>query len=234
MEEWKVAVEDYEISNFGNCRRRMKNGQYRIIKGSLMSTPASKNKVYQMRYFQIQRNGKRINYLFSHLVAKCFIGERPEGFEVDHIDINPLNNNVLNLRYVTHRDNCLNQKRTVDIPLDAPNRTQLVRLKYIAENKETILQNKKEYYLKHKEIILEKQKRYTDDNKDRIKDYNKQWREDNKDELKEKNKKYVEEHQEEIKARKNEKVSCECCGKNYSRSHKSDHLKSKYHLNNKK
>ena len=66
-EEWKVAVEDYEISNLGNCRRKMKNGQYKMIKGSLSSTPTSKNKVYKMRYFQIQGNGQRIFIFFLTL-----------------------------------------------------------------------------------------------------------------------------------------------------------------------
>jgi hypothetical protein len=151
MEEWKVAFEDYEISNLGNCRRKLKNGNYKVINGSLMSTPASKNKVYKMRYFQLKRNGKRTNYLFSHLVAKCFIGERPEGYDVDHIDINPLNNNVANLRYVTHRENCLNQKRTIDIPIDSLDRKKLVQLKWETENKDKILQKKKEYYQANKD-----------------------------------------------------------------------------------
>ena len=151
MEEWKVALEDYEISNLGNCRRKLKNGNYKVVNGSLLSTPSSKNKVYKMRYFQVNRNGKRTNYLFSHLVAKCFIGERPEGYDVDHIDINPLNNNVSNLRYVTHRENCLNQKRTIDIPIDLENRKQLVQKKWEEENRDIILKKKKEYYQKVKE-----------------------------------------------------------------------------------
>ena len=152
MEEWKLAFETYEISNFGNCRRKMKNGNYRVIKGSLTSTPASKNKVYKMRYFQTNRNGKRTNYLFSHLVAKCFIGERPEGLEIDHIDKNPQNNHVLNLRYISHRENCLNQQRTIDIPeyTDLNHRKQLVKEKWENENKNIILQKKKEYYQKDK------------------------------------------------------------------------------------
>jgi len=109
MEEWKVAFEAYEISNLGNCRRKLKDGSYKEIKGSLCSVPNSET--YKMRYFQIKREGKRTNYLFSHLVAKCFIGERPSGLVIDHIDRNPLNNNVSNLRYITQKENCCNTVR---------------------------------------------------------------------------------------------------------------------------
>jgi hypothetical protein len=105
MEEFRKAFEDYEISNLGNCRR--KNN---IIKGSIQ------NRGY--RYFQVQRDDKRINLLFHHLVAKCFLGERPEDFVIDHIDRNKLNNNVENLRYVTQKENLKNQDRYRDDILD--------------------------------------------------------------------------------------------------------------------
>ena len=98
MEEWKTAFEDYEISNLGNCRR---NGN--IIHGSIQNSG--------YKYFQVQRDAKRINKLFHHLVAEMFIGERPDGLVIDHIDQNKLNNNVNNLRYVTQKENCENHKR---------------------------------------------------------------------------------------------------------------------------
>ena len=164
MEEWKVAVESYEISNHGNCRRKLKNGNYKVIMGSLNQSTTSKN--YKSRYFQLLRNGKRINYFFSHLVAKCFIGEKPEGLEIDHIDINPQNNHVSNLRYISHRENCLNQQKTIDIPeyTDLNDRKNKVYLKWEKENKNIILQKKKEYYQKDKtkwKIQNEKRKKDT-------------------------------------------------------------------------
>ncbi|MFA6043375.1 MAG: HNH endonuclease [Phycisphaerales bacterium] len=45
------------------------------------------------------------------LVAGAFIGPRPPGLVVDHIDQNPLNNHVGNLRYVTRRVNAYNSDK---------------------------------------------------------------------------------------------------------------------------
>ena len=96
MEEiWKIVVKDYEVSNFGNIRRGGCE-----IKGSIMNSG--------YRYFQLQENGKRKNYLIHQLVAYNFIGERPDKFDIDHIDRNKLNNNVSNLRYISHKENSQN------------------------------------------------------------------------------------------------------------------------------
>ena len=106
MEEYKNIDECYEISNYGNCRRLLKNGDYRVIKGSIQ------NRGY--RYYQIQINGVRINKLFHQLVAQAFLGDRPEGLVIDHIDRNKLNNNVSNLRYITFKENLRNCDRYRD------------------------------------------------------------------------------------------------------------------------
>lgn len=52
-------------------------------------------------------------YKVHILVAMAFIGDRPEGMEIDHIDRNKLNNNIANLRYVSKSENCYN-RRTSD------------------------------------------------------------------------------------------------------------------------
>ena len=103
MEEYKQCVENYEISNLGNLRKKISDGSYKQINGTIQ------NRGY--KYFQLNRNGKRVNYLFHQLVAKIFIGERVDNLVIDHIDRNKLNNNVENLRYISFAENLRNCDR---------------------------------------------------------------------------------------------------------------------------
>jgi hypothetical protein len=95
MEIWKPCFEDYQVSNLGNVRR---NGK--VLKCSRHSAG--------YRYFQLQRSDRRVNYMVHHLVAQQFIGERPKGLIIDHLDRNRTNNNVDNLRYTTYKENSIN------------------------------------------------------------------------------------------------------------------------------
>lgn len=107
MEEFKNCFENYEISNFGNIRRKMKNGEYKNLKCSIS------NMGY--KYIQIKRDGKRLNLLIHQLVAKDFLGDKDNNeYVIDHIDRNKLNNHVENLRYVSHKDNIRNSTSYYD------------------------------------------------------------------------------------------------------------------------
>lgn len=157
IEEWINCIEgeDYEISNFGNFRRKMNNGTYKIIGGSILNC----GKGY--KYFQMKRDGKRKNILFHHLVAKCFIGERPDKYDIDHIDRNSLNNNVNNLRYVTHKENCRNTNRyreDIEEPNDKKERTKLLHKDYNEKNRDKVLLKNIEYNKKNKDLMNAKNK----------------------------------------------------------------------------
>jgi hypothetical protein len=145
MEEFKICIEDYEVSNFGNVRKKLKNGEYKIINCSITNVG--------YKYFQLNRNKKRKNYMIHQLVALHFIGMRSDNKVIDHIDLNPLNNNVSNLRYVSQKENCYNHPRVnKDVEEKDPKlRRKIIQKIYNAKNVELIKEKKKLYYAKNKE-----------------------------------------------------------------------------------
>src|SRR3990167_1749868 len=65
------------------------------------------------RYFRVTLYKNKISKsCFVHkLVAEAFIGDRPNGKQINHKDCDKLNNNVTNLEYVTPSENCLHAFR---------------------------------------------------------------------------------------------------------------------------
>lgn len=49
-------------------------------------------------------DGSSVDFLVHDLVARTFLGPRPPGARIRHIDGNKLNNSVINLMYVTPAD----------------------------------------------------------------------------------------------------------------------------------
>ena len=58
-------------------------------------------------YYQIgiNENGKQKNIYIHKLVALAFLGNRPSGYDVNHIDGNKLNNSAANLEYCSRSEN---------------------------------------------------------------------------------------------------------------------------------
>lgn len=54
---------------------------------------------------RLHRPDRRFQRPVHTLVASAFLGPRPSGMEVDHIDGDPKNNAATNLQYLTKRDN---------------------------------------------------------------------------------------------------------------------------------
>lgn len=53
----------------------------------------------------IQNNGKQKKAFVHHLMLESFVGERPDGYQCRHLDSNPLNNNLSNLKWGTRSEN---------------------------------------------------------------------------------------------------------------------------------
>ena len=112
--------DDYIISNQGNVfsTKRKKPLQLKPQKAS-----QSKKKYLQVRLFsedtfsktKFDKFGKpyQVGKLFylHRLMWENFIGDIPEGLQIDHIDENPRNNNINNLQLITSRENTLKAYR---------------------------------------------------------------------------------------------------------------------------
>ena len=98
VEEWKRAVSsrfgdlvaDLEISSLGQVRK--------------ITTKYIYKQDHKDCYRCLKRSKKTI-YIHT-LVAETFLGLRPEGMVIDHIDGNKDNNALSNLRYTTVSENC--------------------------------------------------------------------------------------------------------------------------------
>lgn len=113
-EKWK-SIQGYEgqydVSNLGkvkSVRRKALNGNgYQKKKDRLLKPHINKGGYATVA---LCKDGKPKVFLVHRLVAIAFI-PNPEGKPiVDHIDTNPLNNAVDNLRWCTQKENCNNPK----------------------------------------------------------------------------------------------------------------------------
>lgn len=148
-EEWKSAVSsrfpelvtDLEVSNMGNVRKKTTGFVF-------------KTKDHKEGYLCIKRKNKTI---YRHtLVAETFLGKRPEGMAIDHIDNDKENNKLSNLRFISITDN--NKKSTkmetpdgkfVPFPADANRKPP----RHLKENLIRAVENLKDDNKKMKEKV---------------------------------------------------------------------------------
>ena len=105
VEFWRSisGYANYQISSHGRVRN---SKTYRILKQELKSNGYKSIKLY--------KDGTNKHHRINRLVAQEFIDNPENKKVVDHIDGDVLNNHVKNLRWVTHSENCRNQKRRSD------------------------------------------------------------------------------------------------------------------------
>ena len=87
---------DYDVSDEGQVRSR------RCTKSRIL-----KHYYHRQGYptVSLMREGKRRCKLVHHLVLLAFVGPRPDGMEIRHIDGDVTNNSLSNLAYGTRSEN---------------------------------------------------------------------------------------------------------------------------------
>ena len=95
-ETWKpIRSGKYEVSDQGNVR---------VAKSGRVLKPYSdRDQIYDR--VDLYEGDRRTRVMVHTIVAEAFIGPKPKGKEIDHINTNIHDNRLSNLRYVTRRQN---------------------------------------------------------------------------------------------------------------------------------
>ena len=93
-----VNFNNYEVSNFGRIRNK--------IKGNFLKQCFSNRGYVRV---SLAGDGFRKTEDLHRIIARAFHNCDESGLVVDHIDRNKTNNKPSNLRWVTHKENCRNR-----------------------------------------------------------------------------------------------------------------------------
>ena len=101
--QWKKIKDypSYEVSDHGEVRRLTSSCNFNPVGKNLKGTGDHKGYLYLSLFNRKTRKHKKINLL----VAEAFIGVKPKGLQVNHIDGAKANNHYKNLEYVTASEN---------------------------------------------------------------------------------------------------------------------------------
>lgn len=102
-EEWRPIPgfeRTYEVSSFGSVRRL--NSKFRRAHLMALGWTGPARRRYQK--VKLCQDGVQSVWLVHVLVMLAFVGPTPHGYEIDHLDNDPMNNRLDNLEYVTRSE----------------------------------------------------------------------------------------------------------------------------------
>lgn len=104
-ETWRTVpgFPDYEVSDLGRVRSH-KNGRPRILRDQ-------RGNLNGHRKVTLSRGGVPTQERVHALVAAAFLGPRPAGHVVRHLNDNPADNRLTNLRYGSQAENLADARR---------------------------------------------------------------------------------------------------------------------------
>ena len=106
-EQWKSVVGYeglYQVSSSGQVRsveRDVYRNGYPVHRLGRMMSPSRKDKRHGHLQVHLSKDGRGRVVQVHQLVAEAFLGPRPEGMQVCHLNDDPTDNRVENLRYDT-------------------------------------------------------------------------------------------------------------------------------------
>lgn len=101
----------YEVNENGTIIRNVKSKKQLKIKLDFHHS----EKGYYTTFVRIggrRPDARTIRVPIHKVVAECWLGDKPDGLEIDHIDRNSHNNHYTNLRYVTKSEQMKNRDHT--------------------------------------------------------------------------------------------------------------------------
>lgn len=101
----------YEVSDTGDVRSSI-TGRFKGSKPGTVLKKVMDEKGYLRvnLYFDAKGSPARIH----RIVAEAFLGERPKGMTINHIDGDKTNNNVSNLEYLSNKENIRHAHRVIE------------------------------------------------------------------------------------------------------------------------
>jgi len=104
-EVWKAIPgyeEEYSASSYGRIRKEKEHlGMY---SGMLMKSSFDGGGYLKVT---LRKNGEKRTFTVHKLISSTFFGVNPDGMCVNHKDGVKINNNILNLEYVTYSENTI-------------------------------------------------------------------------------------------------------------------------------
>lgn len=103
-EKWRPVL-DYETKySVSSCGKVKNSHSGKILKQRLCRIGYARHNLYS--------NGQIQTFKVHRLVAEAFLGRRPINWVINHKDGNKLNNDILNLEYVTCQENATHAMNT--------------------------------------------------------------------------------------------------------------------------